>query len=87
MRRDHRQLRARAASCDGGAHMRLVARQAGALHLDVVATAETMRGQALARASPRALASPGSSAWPTAPRVGARQRDQAVGPLGEPCAT
>ena len=63
VRRDHRQP-SRAASCDRGAHVGLVAGQAVALQLDVEAAGKT-RARRARGARPRRVAA--RSAWPSAP--------------------
>ena len=79
---DDRQREARG-ELDRGAHVRLVAGQAAALHLDVEAARERS-GRGARRAPARAHVVAGQQRAAERAVVGARERDQAVGALGEP---
>ena len=81
VRRDHRQPQL-GGQRHRGAHMRLVARQAGALQLDVEAVAEGARCPL--RQRPRARIVAGQQGLADRAVLGARQHDQARVALGQP---
>ncbi len=81
VRRDDRQAAPRG-ELDRGAHVRLVAGQAAALHLDVEAARKPL-AEALGDGV-RARVVAGEQGAAERAGVGARERDQAFGALGEP---